>query len=277
MLIDGFNAACNNVYASYLKVGDESMSAIIIWKTAKGNSPHLSYIVLKPEPPWEELKTFSYSVTGALRLIEFQRGKEGMKHRKYQQELGATVACTKIMMQATKGIGQKYRKGVTKDCFLVDSWFYSKEAAEAVMKVGAKLIGMVKKNTKGFCKDTIEKLTNYWPGGTYLVLRSKTMVPGGRPIIAIGYTYNMRKVLSFIVTDNAGITQAGPPYLSKYPDQFINVAILPVALPLVMSIFFLLLTRLNPKKKQGSLIWRWKSYGLLSVVGYGYVRQLLWE
>ena len=61
------------------------------------------------------------------------------------------------------------------------------------------------------------------------------MVPGGRTLIAIGYKYNARKVLSFIVTDNAGSTKTGILYLSKYPDQFTNVAILPVARPLVMS------------------------------------------
>ena len=35
--------------------------------------------------------------------------------------------------------------------------------------------------------------------------------------------------------------------------------------------------RLTPTTNQGSLIWRWGSSGLLSVVGYGYARQLLWE
>ena len=52
-----------------------------------------------------------------------------MKHSKYYKELGATAACTKIMMEATKGIGQKSIKGGTKDCFLFDSWFASKKAA----------------------------------------------------------------------------------------------------------------------------------------------------
>ena len=76
------------------------------------------------------------------------------------------------------------------------------------MELVAKLIGMVKTNTKGLCKETIDKLTKYWPGGcSYLVLRSKHMVPGDRPLIAIGYKYNMRKVLYFIVTDNAGSTK----------------------------------------------------------------------
>ena len=139
------------------------------------------------------------------------------------------------MMEATKGIGQKFIKGGTKDCFLFDSWFASKKASESAMEVCAEFIGMVKTNTKGFCKETIEKLTKDWPGGSYLVLSSKHMVPGGRPLIAIGYKYNARKVLYSIVTENAGSTNTGIPYLSKYPDQFTNVAIHPVTRPLVMS------------------------------------------
>ena len=103
------------------------------------------------------------------------------------------------------------------------------------MELGAELIGMVKTNTKGFCKEIIEKLTKNWPGGSYLVLRSKPMVPGGRPLIAIGYKYNARKVLSFIVTDSAGSTKNGVPYLSKYHDQFTNVSIRPFARTVVMS------------------------------------------
>ena len=96
------------------------------------------------------------------------------------------------------------------------------------MEVSAELIGVVKTNTKGLCKYTIEKRTNDWTGGSYLVLSSKPMVPRGRLRIAGGYKYNARKVLSFIVADNSGITQAGLPYLSKHPYQFNNVAIRPV-------------------------------------------------
>ena len=141
-----------------------------------------------------------------------------MKHSKYQQELGANSACTKRMMEATSGIGQKSIKGGTKDDFLFDGWFTSKRAEKSAVEIGADLIGMVKTNTKGFCKETIEKLTKNWPGGSYLVLRSKPMVPGDRPLIAIGYKYNARKFLLLIVTDNSGITNTGTPYLSKYPE-----------------------------------------------------------
>ena len=66
------------------------------------------------------------------------------------------------------------------------------------------------------------------------MLRIKPMVPGGRTLIAIGYKYNTWKVLSFIIIDNAGRTQADITYLYKYTDQFNNSAIRPVARPLVM-------------------------------------------
>ena len=62
-IIDGFNVA------SFLKAGYESTSAIRFRTTAKGNLPHLSYILRQPEPLGKELKTVACSVTGALLLI----------------------------------------------------------------------------------------------------------------------------------------------------------------------------------------------------------------
>ena len=119
--------------SQFLKLGDESMSAIRFWTTAKGNLPHLSYIFRKPEPLGTKFKTVACSVTGALIFNEVQRGKEGMKESRYQQELRATAACTKWTMEETKGICQKSKKWGSKDCFLFDSWFASKKAAEAAM------------------------------------------------------------------------------------------------------------------------------------------------
>ena len=50
LLFNGFNTACKNIAASFLKVGDESMSAIRFWTTTKGKLPYLSYILRKQEP-----------------------------------------------------------------------------------------------------------------------------------------------------------------------------------------------------------------------------------
>ena len=37
-----------------------------------------------------------------------------------------------------------------------------------------------------------------WPVGSYFVMKITPRVPGGIPLIAIGYKYNSRKVLGFI-------------------------------------------------------------------------------
>ena len=60
-----------------------------------------------------------------------------MKHSNYQQELGATAAYTKRMMEAKKGIVQKSIKGGTEIFFLFDICFDFKKALEALMEVGA--------------------------------------------------------------------------------------------------------------------------------------------
>ena len=117
------------------------------------------------------------------------------------------------------------------------------------MEVGAELVGMVNTNIKRIFKDIIEELTKDWPGGSYLMLRSKPVVPGDRPLISIGYKYNVWNVLFLIVTDNTGRTKAGIPYLYKYTDQFTNVTIFPVDRPLVMSNFFSGVNEVDSHKK----------------------------
>ena len=109
---------------------------------------------------------------------------------------------------------------------------------EAALNVDAEIIGMVKTNTKGFCKETIDNIIEKWLGGSYLVLRSNNMVPGGIRLITIGYKYDVRKVLYFIIKEDTGMKKSGIPYLSKYPITFSNVSICPFAHLLVMYKFF---------------------------------------
>ena len=45
LLIDGFNETCNNIAASYLKVGDESMSAIFPDYRERGLNPLVLYFL----------------------------------------------------------------------------------------------------------------------------------------------------------------------------------------------------------------------------------------
>ena len=83
------------------------------------------------------------------------------------------------------------------------------------MEVGVDLIVVFKTNRKLFYKETIKKITRDCPGGSNIVLSIRPIVPRVSPIIDIGYKCNARKVLSFIVTYNTGITQTSITYLSK--------------------------------------------------------------
>ena len=62
-----------------------------------------------------------------------------------------------------------------------------------------------------------------WPGGSYLVMKISPIFPVERPLLAIGYKYNSRKVLGFIATEGSRSTETGDPYLSRFPDIYSNV------------------------------------------------------
>ena len=105
------------------------MGAIRFCTTPKGELPHLSYIFRNTGMPGTEFNTVACSVTGSLIFLDIQRGKEGMKLIRYHLELGATAACTKRLMEETKGLGQRSVKGSTRNCFLLDSWFSFKKSS----------------------------------------------------------------------------------------------------------------------------------------------------
>ena len=105
------------------------------------------------------------------------------------------AACTKRLVEEKNELGQKSLKRSTMDCFLFNNWFSLKKSSEAAASIGVYFIDMAKTINKGFCKATIEGLTKDWPGGSYIVLRIKPMVSEERPLLAIRYKYNHRKVL----------------------------------------------------------------------------------
>ena len=129
LLIDGFNKSCNNLSTSYLKVRYESMSVISFWNTAKVDLQHLSYIFCNMEPLGTDSNTVSCYVNDALLFFEIQRGKERINNRNYHMYIRATAAYTNRTMKSKNGVGQRDVKGATKESFLLDSWFSSKNLA----------------------------------------------------------------------------------------------------------------------------------------------------
>ena len=86
----------------------------------------------------------------------------------------------------------------------------------------------MKPSHKGFCLSILEFLMKDCLGGSCLNMNSNPRVPGGRPLLDIGYKYNYRKVLIFIATEGGGSTEPGDPYLSRLPDIYSRVSVRPV-------------------------------------------------
>ena len=93
------------------------------------------------------------------------------------------------------------------------------------MYEGVDYFRTVKTSHKGFCLSTLEELMKYWPGGSYIVMKSNPRVPGGRPLIDIEYKQNSRKVIGFISTGGSGSTETGDNYLSCFPEIYSNFSV----------------------------------------------------
>ena len=111
---------------------------------------------------------------------------------------------------------------------------------EEAMDEGVDYCGYVKTSHKGFYLDTLEKMMKYWPGGSYLVMKSTPRVPVGRPLMDIGYNYNSRKVLGFIATEGGVSTETGDIYLSCFPEKFLMLLFAPFFFSLARKLFKLL-------------------------------------
>jgi hypothetical protein len=79
-------------------VADESMFAC---RSQTGGLPCISFIARRLEPLGTKFETIACWITGVMTMMEIQRGKEGMKDKKYNRELGATTGCTLCLLEDT--------------------------------------------------------------------------------------------------------------------------------------------------------------------------------
>ena len=93
-------------------------------------------------------------------------------------------------------------------------------------------------NPQGFLSSYIRKFDERLVGRVYLVTKSTPRVPVVRPLLAIGYKYNYRKVLVFIAAEGAGSNEPVYPYLYSFTDIYYNVSVRPVANPHLLDRYF---------------------------------------
>ena len=91
-----------------------------------------------------------------------------------------------------------------------NAWFSSVRAAVAASQCNIEAIYQIKTNHRLFPKQFIEDTLKDIPGGTHVVLEGKHL--DSPDLIAIGYQYNSKVTLYFVITKNAGSTKKGNPY-----------------------------------------------------------------
>ena len=240
--IDAFNENRKRcVMASHIKVLDESMSAYRPQITKTGNLPNITCLLRKPEPLGTEFKCVSCSVTGILLHLEIQRGARGMATVKYADKYKATAATVVRLAEATMRTSNPTTNPneslpLPPQIFLGDSWFSSIQAAAEVCRRNAHYIGIVKTGFATFPKLFLEEKMKEWPGGSHLVMESQH--PDGFQLLAIGYKYNSKKVVSFVATKGCGDTEAGIPYEARWKDDNGNTVVRDVKRPEIVSKYF---------------------------------------
>ncbi|GAX26777.1 hypothetical protein FisN_9Lu068 [Fistulifera solaris] len=263
-LIDSFNRNRKKNIASGSKIVlDESMSPYKPRTTKTSLLPHLSFILRKPKPLGVEYKNVICAKTGILLFQEVQRGKEAMRKSAFSRQIGTNAACAIRLILGSVYSGEDHAERAApvnqERRYLVtaDSWFGSPRLAETIKLLwrdedgqyrinrsrgenpnAHELIASVKSNSGWFPKHELKKRMKHFPSGSHLVMRCRT--PGSNiELFAIGYKYNLRKILFFIMTRNAGQTTPGPkPYIAKFPDNDGNVKERHIKRPQVLSDYF---------------------------------------
>lgn len=108
--------------------------------------------------------------------------------------------------------------------------------------MGRGFVGAVKTAHAGFPKKYIENVLGPLHAGSRIVLEA---ICDGEPLLAIGYKYNRRKVLSFVATKGAGVTTDGEPYLQRWADEHGNVITRAIPRPNIISEYFAVSPRID--------------------------------
>jgi hypothetical protein len=108
-----------------------------------------------------EFKTAACPITGAMRFMEIQRGKEGMKPQQFNKEIGATAGCTlRLLLNAIPPQMAGVKHGIRGD-----AWFGSVRTANEVALRGHEAVFQIKQYHAGFPKEYIEEALKDAPGG----------------------------------------------------------------------------------------------------------------
>jgi hypothetical protein len=150
-------------------------------------------VVRKPEPLGTEFKTVACPVTGVMTTMEIQRGKEGMKEKRHNRDVGATTGCTLHLLEDSIAEDEHTYAHVIRG----DDWFGSVRTASELGIRGHEGVFQVKQYKALFPKDFISTALEDAPGGVSIVLDG--VAPNGVPLIVLGYRYRFVFLFEYVL------------------------------------------------------------------------------
>jgi hypothetical protein len=168
-----------------------------------------------------------------MRRMEIQRGKEGMKSKEFNLQVGATAGCTlRLLLGTIPEDANPYKHGIR-----ADAWFGSIITANEIGLKGHNAVLQIKQYHSLFPKEFIESALKDAPGGVHILLEGVTK--DEVTLVAMGYRYSQKTILFFVFTKSSESSKPGDPYQMKYTDSFGNICTWYVYWPQVISNFLL--------------------------------------
>ena len=182
-VIDGFNQFLRKIYFGVENTLDQSMSYIRFWANPKGDIPHYSHIFKNPDPLGVDLNNAVCYRLGTVLYLDIHKVRQSIKIQKFQQEIGGTTACMKIIMGGKKGCSKLF----SDDAYFQGIQFSVVKTSKQVIAKILDYCGPVNMSHKLFCLATFKNLMEEWLGGSYLVMKITPIVTGYIPPMAISY------------------------------------------------------------------------------------------
>jgi uncharacterized protein YeaO (DUF488 family) len=156
-------------------------------------------------------------ITGVMRRMEIQRGKEGMRSEEFNSQVGATAGCTlRLLLSTIPKDADPYKHGIR-----ADDWFSSIKTANEIGLRGHDEVQQIKQYHSLFRKEFIKSALRDAPGGVHKLLECVTK--DEVTLVAMGYRYSQKTILFFVFTKSAGSSKPGDPYQMKYTGSFGNI------------------------------------------------------
>jgi hypothetical protein len=126
-------------------------------------------------------------ITGVMRRMEIQRGKEGMRSEEFNSQVGASAGCTlRLLLGTIPKDADPYKHGIW-----ADAWFGSIKTENEIGLRGHDAVLQIKQYHSLFPKEFIESALKDAPGGVHILLEGVTK--DEVTLVAMGYRYSCKK------------------------------------------------------------------------------------